>query len=108
AILNLAETTKTEGWAAFIVPVTTRAKTGATKPSSAGGIAATRIYVPEVLVGSVGITASGQMVGYGFFPRNTFARMSGAVLDPIDPEGRQPEEVVAAAEAKIRKKIKAR
>src|SRR5690606_37978679 len=107
-ILKLAKNMKTKGWSAFIFPEGTRAKTGVIKPFNVGGIATILKKVPDVLVVPVAINNSWQMVRYGFFPLNTFTRMSWEVLDPIDPEGRQPEEVVAAAEAKIRKKIKAR
>lgn len=104
-ILKLADNMKTKNWSAFIFPEGTRAKTGVIKPFNVGGIATILKKVPQVLVVPIAINNSWQMVRYGFFPLNTFTRMSWEVLEPIEPGGYSPEEVVAQAEARIREKI---
>lgn len=105
-ILRLANNMKTKNWSAFIFPEGTRAKTGKVKPFNVGGIATILKKVPEALIVPVAINNSWQMVRYGFFPLNTFTRMSWEVLSPIDPHGKSPEEVVAQAETTIRDKIR--
>lgn len=105
-ILKLANNMKTKNWSAFIFPEGTRAKTGIIKPFNVGGIATILKKVPHVLVVPVAINNSWQMVRYGFFPLNTFTRMSWEILDPIEPQGHSPEDIVAQAEAKIREKIR--
>jgi len=104
-ILKLANNMKTKSWSAFIFPEGTRAKTGMIKPFNVGGIATILKKVPQVLVVPIAINNSWKMVRYGFFPLNTFTRMSWEVLEPIEPQGRNAEDVVAEAEAKIREKI---
>ncbi|GGC26782.1 1-acyl-sn-glycerol-3-phosphate acyltransferase [Parapedobacter defluvii] len=104
-ILKLANNMKSKNWSAFIFPEGTRARTGKIKPFNVGGIATILKKVPNVLVVPVAINNSWQMVQYGFFPLNTFTRMSWEVLPPIEPQGLSPDEVVAQAETRIREKI---
>src|SRR5690606_9546979 len=103
--LKLARNMKSKNWSAFIFPEGTRARTGKIRPFNVGGIATILKKVPNVLVVPVAINNSWQMVRYGFFPLNTFTRMSWEVLSPIEPQGLDPEDVVAQAEARIREKI---
>ncbi len=104
-ILKLAANMKAHNWSAFIFPEGTRARTGKVKPFNVGGIATILKKVPNVLVVPIAINNSWQMVRYGFFPLNTFTKMTWEVLPPIEPNGRSPEEVVAQTEAYIREKI---
>lgn len=104
-ILKLARNMKSKNWSAFIFPEGIRARTGKIRPFNVGGIATILKKVPNVLVVPVAINNSWQMVRYGFFPLNTFTRMSWEVLSPIEPQGLDPEDVVAQAEARIREKI---
>lgn len=105
-ILKLANNMKTKNWSAFIFPEGTRAKTGKVKPFNVGGIATILRKVPGALIVPVVINNSWQMVKYGFYPLNTFTRMSWEVLPPIDPQGQSAEELVALAEAVIRNKVR--
>jgi|SRR5690606_34145923 len=104
-ILKLANNMKSKNWSAFIFPEGTRARTGKMKSFSVGGIATILKKVPDVLVVPIAINNSWQMVRYGFFPLNTFTRMSWEVLPPIEPAGLNPEEVAAQAETRIREKV---
>ncbi len=104
-ILKLANNMKTKNWSAFIFPEGTRAKNGVIKPFNVGGIATILKKVSNVLIVPIAINNSWQMVRYGFFPLNTFTRMSWEVLPPIEPQGYNAEDVVALAEAQIREKV---
>lgn len=104
-ILKLANNMKIKNWSAFIFPEGTRSKTGNIKPFNVGGAATILKKVSNVLVVPVAINNSWQMVRYGFFPLNTFTRMSWEVLSPIEPHGLTAEEVVGLAEARIRENV---
>ena len=45
------------------------------------------------------------MVQYGFFPLSSFERISFEVLEPIEPAGISPDELVQRAEAAIKQKL---
>jgi len=104
-ILKLANNMNTKNWSAFIFPEGTRARTGKIKPFNVGGIATILKKVNHVLVVPIAINHSWKMVRYGYFPLNTFTRMSWEVLAPIEPQGLNAEDVVAQAEARIKEKV---
>lgn len=105
AILELAQRMKAHTWSAFIFPEGTRSKTARMRPFNVGGIATILKKVPDVLVVPIAIHNSWRMQRYGGFPLETFVTMCWEVLDPIEPEGRDPEVVVAEAEVAIRSRV---
>src|SRR5690554_5220612 len=105
AILKFALRMKANNWSAFIFPEGTRSKTSRMKPFNIGGIATILKKVPDALVVPVCIRNSWRMQRYGSFPIDTFVAMSWEVLDPIEPDARDPEIVVREAEAAIREKL---
>ncbi len=105
-ILKLARNMKAKNWSAFIFPEGTRAKNGKMKAFNVGGIATILKKVPNALVVPIAINNSWKMVRYGFFPLNTFTRMSWEVLSPIEPAERAAEDVVAQVEAQIKEKVR--
>jgi len=104
-ILKLANNMKAKNWSAFIFPEGTRSKNGKMKSFNVGGVATILKKAPNVLVVPVVINNSWKMVRYGFFPLNTFIRMTWEVLPPVEPAGLPPEELVAQVESRIREKV---
>lgn len=102
-ILKLGKNMHDKKWSAVIFPEGTRAKTGQLKPFAVGGVSTLLKKAPEALVVPIAICNSWKMVRYGQFPLNTFLTLSWNVLEPIEPKGMDPEEVVKEAEKRIRK-----
>lgn len=100
-ILKLAQNMKEKNWSAVIFPEGTRSKNGILKPFAVGGIATILKKVPHALIVPIAINNSWKMVCYGNFPLNTFIPMSWEVLAPIEPEGKNAEELVREVEKSI-------
>lgn len=107
-ILKLAKNMKEKNWSAMIFPEGTRSKTGILKPFAVGGIATILKRVPNALIVPIAIENSWKMVRYGNFPLGTFIPMRWEVLTPIEPEGKNAEELVREAEQSIIKCLAAK
>ena len=90
----------------MIFPEGTRAKDGKLKPFQIGGIATLLKVVPNALIVPVAIENSWKVVQYGTYPLSAGEQLRWTVLTPIEPAGKNPEEVVTEAESQIRKKLK--
>lgn len=101
-ILKLGTRMHQHQWSAVIFPEGTRSKTGNLKPFAIGGIATLLKKVPEALLVPIAIENSWKLVKWGKFPLNAGENLKWTVLEPIEPEGRGVEVLVAEAEAKIR------
>jgi 1-acyl-sn-glycerol-3-phosphate acyltransferase len=86
---------KENNWSAVIFPEGTRSKTGQVKTFQAGGIAIILKKCPDALLVPIAINNSWKIVKYGVYPLNTFIPMSLEVLEPIEPEKRPVDELVA-------------
>jgi 1-acyl-sn-glycerol-3-phosphate acyltransferase len=105
-LVKLANRMKENKWSAVIFPEGTRSKDGQVKPFHLGGIATILKKCPEALLVPIAINNSGKMIKYGYYPLNTFIRMTWEVLEPIEPNGRPAEELVKEAEDRIRANVK--
>jgi 1-acyl-sn-glycerol-3-phosphate acyltransferase len=101
-IIKLGRRMKEHTWSTMIFPEGTRSKDGRLKPFQVGGIATLLKVVPDALIVPVAIENSWKIVQYGSFPLSFGERLKWTVLDPIEPSGKNPEEVSAAAENAIR------
>lgn len=101
-LVKLANRMKENKWSAVIFPEGTRSKDGQVKPFHLGGIATILKKCPEALLVPIAINNSGKMIKYGYYPLNTFIRMTWEVLEPIEPNGRPAEELVKEAEDRVR------
>lgn len=106
-ILKLATKMNEHKWSTVIFPEGTRAKSGQIKPFAVGGVATLLKKVPDALVVPIAIHNSWKMVQYGQFPLNTFTKMTWTVLTPIEPKGKEIEEVVKEAEQAVRVQLEA-
>jgi 1-acyl-sn-glycerol-3-phosphate acyltransferase len=96
---------KENNWSAVIFPEGTRSKTGQVKPFQAGGIAIILKKCPNALLVPIAIHNSWKMIQYGVYPLNTLTPMTWEVLEPIEPSTGTVEEVVKAAEDRIKKAL---
>ncbi|WP_449439924.1 lysophospholipid acyltransferase family protein [Pedobacter steynii] len=104
-IIKLGRRMKENTWSTMIFPEGTRAKDGKLKSFQVGGIATLLKVVPNALIVPVAIENSWKLVQYGSFPLSFGERLRWTVLNPIEPEGRNPEIVTLEAENAIRTKL---
>lgn len=105
-ILKLGSRMRENNWSAVIFPEGTRSKNGILKPFAVGGVATILKKAPNALIVPVAISGVWKLVQYGTFPLSFGEKLSWKVLDPIEPAGRNVEEVVADAEQAIRKELR--
>lgn len=104
-IIKLGRRMKDNTWSTMIFPEGTRAKDGNMKSFQVGGIATILKIVPNALIVPVAIENSWKLVQYGSYPLSFGERLKWTVLNPIEPEGRNPEVIVLEAENAIRAKL---
>jgi 1-acyl-sn-glycerol-3-phosphate acyltransferase len=104
-LVKLANRMKDNKWSTVIFPEGTRSKDGQVKTFQSAGVATILKKCPEALLVPIAINNSGKMIKYGYYPLNTFIRMTWEVLEPIEPNGRPAEELVKEAEDRIRAKV---
>jgi 1-acyl-sn-glycerol-3-phosphate acyltransferase len=101
-IIKLANRMKENKWSAVIFPEGTRSKDGQVKTFQVGGIATILKKCPEALIVPVAIKNTWKITQYGYYPLNTFLRMTWEVLEPIEPNSMPYEELVKEAEDRIK------
>jgi 1-acyl-sn-glycerol-3-phosphate acyltransferase len=104
-LIKLGLRMKENKWSAVIFPEGTRSKDGQVKTFHVGGIATILKKCPEALLVPIAINDSWKMIRYGYYPLNTFQRMTWEVLEPIEPMGRPMEQLVKEAEDRIKEKL---
>jgi 1-acyl-sn-glycerol-3-phosphate acyltransferase len=101
-LIKLGNRMKENKWSAVIFPEGTRSRDGQVKTFHVGGIATILKKCPEALLVPIAINDSWKMIRYGYYPLNTFQRMTWEVLEPIEPNGRPMEDLVKEAEDRIK------
>ncbi len=101
-LIKLANRMKENKWSAVIFPEGTRSKDGLVKTFQVGGIATILKKCPEALLVPIAINNTWKITQYGYYPLNTFERMTWEVLEPIEPAGKSAEDVVKEAENRIK------
>jgi len=104
-IIKLGRRMKENTWSTMIFPEGTRSKDGKLKPFQVGGIATLLKIVPDALIVPVAIENSWKLVQYGSYPLSFGEDLRWTILQPIEPSGRNPEEVTLEAEKAIRAKL---
>jgi len=105
-ILKLGRRMKENNWSTVIFPEGTRAKDGKVKTFQFGGIATLLKAVPNAVVVPVAIENSWKIVRFGKFPLSTGNAIKWTVLQPIEPEGKTPNEITIEAENEIKQLLK--
>lgn len=104
-IIKLGRRMKEHTWSTMIFPEGTRSKDGHLKPFQVGGIATILKVVPDALIVPIAIENSWKIVQYGSYPLSFGEKLRWTVLTPIEPAGRNAEEIVLEAEKAIREKL---
>lgn len=104
-IIKLGQRMKENNWSAMIFPEGTRSKDGVLKPFHVGGIATLLKKVPNALIVPIAIENSWKFVQYGSYPLSFGEKIRWTVLSPIEPAGKNPEELTQEAEKAIRHKL---
>jgi len=104
-IIKLANRMKENNWSTVIFPEGTRSKDGMVKPFQVGGIATILKKCPDALLVPIAINNAWKMIQYGYYPLNTFIRMTWTVLEPIEPNKRPADELVLEVENRIKKEL---
>ncbi|HEY8781647.1 MAG TPA: lysophospholipid acyltransferase family protein [Mucilaginibacter sp.] len=105
-IVKLALRMKENKWSTVIFPEGTRSKDGKVRSFQVGGIATILKKCPEALLVPIAINNTWKITQYGYYPLNTFLRMTWEVLEPIEPNGKPMEELVKEAENRIKASLK--
>jgi len=101
-IMKLGERMKNNNWSAVIFPEGTRSKDGKMKDFQLGGIATILKKAPNALIVPVAIENSWKVVKNGTLWLHAFVPIKFTVLTPIEPSGKDVEEVVKEAETVVR------
>jgi len=101
-IIKLANRMKENKWSTVIFPEGTRSKDGQVRSFQVGGIATILKKCPEALIVPIAINNTWKITQYGYYPLNTFERMTWEVLEPIEPNSKPYEDLVKEAEDRIK------
>lgn len=101
-LLKFGQRMKDNTWSAVIFPEGTRSKTGELKPFNTGGVATLLKKAPDALVVPIAIDNSWKVVRYGKYPLSFGERIKITVLEPIEPKGKNIEEVLSDSQSQIR------
>ncbi|WP_256011133.1 lysophospholipid acyltransferase family protein [Desertivirga xinjiangensis] len=101
-LLRFGQRMKDNTWSAVIFPEGTRSSTGVLKPFNTGGVATLLKKAPEALVVPIAIENSWKVVRYGKYPLSFGEHIKITVLEPIEPKGKNIEEVLSDSQSQIR------
>ncbi len=104
-LMKLGQRMKDNNWSTVIFPEGTRSADGKVRKFQSAGIATILKKCPNALLVPVAINNSWQVVQYGIYPLNTFTNVTLEVLEPIDPDGKPVDELVALAETRVKESL---
>jgi 1-acyl-sn-glycerol-3-phosphate acyltransferase len=104
-ILLLGKHIEQNNYAACIFPEGTRTKNGKVKSFMPAGIASLVKASPSALIVPFAISGNYEMMKKGYFPLTFGVNLKYSVLDPIDPSGKDINQLVAEIEEMIRKEV---
>lgn len=105
AIAEMGQKAEKARYAALIYPEGSRSKDGNLREFKLRGLAVMLENMPSALVVPLCIDGSWQLAPRGFSCIPWGVRCSMEVLEPIEPTGLTPEEVLALCETRIREKL---
>jgi 1-acyl-sn-glycerol-3-phosphate acyltransferase len=101
-ILKLSKYVSDNNFSAVIFPEGTRSRSGIMKPFAAGGINALLKKAPTALVVPIAIQGNNLFdPNKGLFPLVSFSKLSWTVLEPIEPKGKNGEEIAQLSQNAI-------
>jgi 1-acyl-sn-glycerol-3-phosphate acyltransferase len=100
-IFKLGKLIQENNYAACIFPEGTRSKTGKVKKFMSAGINTLLRAAPSAVIVPFVIDGHSQLMEKGLFPLKIGVKISYTVLDPVEPKGRDVEEMVGAVQASI-------
>lgn len=104
-ILMLGKHIEKNNYAACIFPEGTRTKDGLVKPFMPAGIASLIRTSPSAIIVPFAIDGNFELMKHGSFPMTLGVHLKLTVLDPIDPKGRNIDELTQQIEDLIRKEL---
>jgi 1-acyl-sn-glycerol-3-phosphate acyltransferase len=101
-ILKLSKYISDNNFSAVIFPEGTRSRSGIMKPFAAGGINALLKKAPTALIVPMAIEGNNLFdPNKGLFPLVSFSKLSWTVLEPIEPKGKNGEEIAQLSQNAI-------
>jgi len=104
-ILTLGKHIEENNYAACIFPEGTRTKNGKVKSFMPAGVASLVKSSPSALIVPFAIRGNYELMKHGYFPMTFGVNIQFTVFDPIDPKGKDINEVVLQIEEMIRKEV---
>jgi 1-acyl-sn-glycerol-3-phosphate acyltransferase len=104
-ILMLGKHIEANNYAACIFPEGTRSKDGKLKPFMPAGIASLYKTSPSALIVPFAIDGNHELMKHGYFPMTFGVHLKLTVFDPIDPKGKDMNELAQMIEDQIRKEL---
>lgn len=104
-IMKLGKHIEKENYCASIFPEGTRSKDGKVKKFQHAGIASLLKYAPSALIVPYVINGNSELMKKGYFPLTFGTKLTYTVLPAIDPAGRDPKELTAEIEMKIKAEL---
>ncbi len=105
AIREFGQRKNAERQVAAIFPEGTRARDGAMKRFKATGFRALVESMPEALIQPVAIKGNWELLRHNFKPLVFGTSIELRFLAPLEPGGREPDELLAEVESRIRKVV---
>src|SRR5674476_206493 len=104
-ILMLGKHIEANNYAACIFPEGTRTRDGKLKPFMPAGIASLIKTSPSALIVPFAIDGNYELMKHGYFPMTVGVHLKLTAFDPIDPKGKNMDEITQSIEDMIRKEL---